>query len=71
MTTINDTKQHLANLFKARFPMIYMESWEENRIINLINEIAEDKELIKTNRTVYTWSSTMGLINTTTKKCNK
>lgn len=67
MITINDTKQHLANLFKARFPMIYMESWEEKRIINLINEIAEDKELIKTNRTVYTWSSTSGLINTTTK----
>lgn len=63
MEGIKETEQKLANLFKARFPIIYIESWEENRVIDLIQNIAEDADLIKTTRNVYVWSSTVGLIN--------
>lgn len=65
MEGIKETEQKLANLFKARFPMIYIESWEENRVIDTIQRISENEELIKTTRTVLTWSSTTGLVNLT------
>ena len=32
-------EQHLINLFKARFPFVYIPTWEEVRIINIINDI--------------------------------
>lgn len=65
MAGIKETEQHLANLFKARFPIIYIESWEENRVIDAIQRIAKNEELIKTTRTVYVWSSTTGIVNLT------
>ncbi len=36
MQGTKQTEQHLANLFKARFPIIYIETWEENRIVEMI-----------------------------------
>lgn len=63
MQGIKETEEKLANLFKARFPIIYVESWEENRVIDTIQRIAENVEVIKTLRSVYMWSSTSGLIN--------
>lgn len=63
MNSLKETEEQLANLFKARFPIIYIESWEENRVIDLIQSIAENTDLIKTTRTVYVWSSTTGLVN--------
>ena len=57
------TERHLANLFKAKFPIVYIESWEENRVIDMVNRICHNTELIKTERTVYVWSSTTGLVN--------
>ncbi len=55
------TKKHLANLFKARFSFIYVQTWEEIRICNLIEDIAKDESLIRTLRQVYIWSQTEGL----------
>lgn len=57
------TKQYLANLFKAHFTFIYIPTWEESRICELIEYIAQDDTLIKTLRDVYIWSQTDGLIN--------
>ena len=57
------TEQHLANLFKAKFPIVYVETWEENRIIDMVTRICHDKKIIKTDRVVYVWSMTTGLIN--------
>ena len=51
-----------SNLLKARFPFLYINSWEEDRVINTIKRIAKDKELIKTVRNVFTWTLTEGLI---------
>lgn len=57
------TEQHIANLLKAKFPIIYIESWEENRIIDLIKDLAKNTDLIKTTRSVYVWSSTTGIVS--------
>lgn len=57
-----DVKQHLSNLFRARFPAIYVPTWEEGRAIELIHAIAMDERFIKTLRTLYVWSQTEGMI---------
>lgn len=57
-----DVKQHLSNLFKARFPAIYVPTWEEGRVTELIHSIAEDERLIRTVRALYIWSQTEGMV---------
>lgn len=56
-----DFKIHLSNLFRARFPIIYIESWEEGRIMEMISETSTNEELIKTPRVLYSWSVSTNL----------
>ena len=58
---LQDFKVKLSNLFKARFPLIYIPTWEEDRVLKIIKEIADDENLIKTKRKVFTWKVTDGL----------
>lgn len=58
---LKKTEQHLTNLFKARFSFVYIPTWEEIRIIDLITKIANNVKTIKTKRGVFIWSSTDGL----------
>ena len=58
---IKKTEQHLTNLFKARFSFVYIPTWEEIRIVELITKIANNVQTIKTKRDVFIWSSTEGL----------
>jgi len=51
----------LSNLLKARFPYIYIPTWEEDRVLSVINTISTDPTLIKTPRNVYIWKLTTGL----------
>lgn len=55
------TRTLLANLLKARFPYLYIQTWEEDRVLSLIRSVAQDTELIKTPREVFTWSITKGI----------
>lgn len=55
-------KAHLANLFKARFPYLYISTWEEERALSSIRAVAENKALVRTSRTFFTWSSTTGMV---------
>lgn len=55
------TRDYICNLLKARFPMIYISTWEENRITQMIEELASDVSKIKTARKVYVWSQTVGI----------
>ena len=55
------TRDYICNLLKARFPMIYISTWEENRITQMIEELASDVSEIKTARKVYVWSQTVGI----------
>jgi ATPases of the AAA+ class len=55
------TKKYLANLFKARFPYVYISTWEEERAISVIDSVVKDENLIKTQRITYIWSQTDGM----------
>lgn len=51
----------VSNLFKARFPCLYISTWEEERALNLLRSVAADERLIRTPRTFFTWSLTTGM----------
>ncbi len=52
----------LATLLKARFPLLYVETHEERRVMARIREVAGDGELVRTERAVWSWSATTGLV---------
>lgn len=63
-----DVKKHLSNLFKARFPIVYIPTWEESRIVEMLRYISVTENLIKTRRTLYIWSQTQGVYQYETGK---
>lgn len=50
-------QSELEILIRARYPLIYVVSWEEQRVIHEINKIAS-----RLNKKVFEWSITMGLV---------
>lgn len=56
-------QRDLANLFKARFPYVYIPTWEEKRAEEFVLSIAWDERLIIHRREVYSWTQTTGFIN--------
>ena len=58
----------LSELLRARFPMIYVTTFEEDRVTKYIRAIATDAKQVKFPREVYTWTQTRGLINENTDK---
>ncbi len=58
---MSDFKQLLANLLKARFPYLYIATYEEERVVSTIRQVASDPGLIRTPRTVLTWALTTGI----------
>ena len=55
-----DFERTLANLLRARFPYLYVATWEEARALQLVTAAAKDVELIRTERRVLDWSLTKG-----------
>ncbi|WP_341350120.1 AAA family ATPase [Clostridium drakei] len=55
-------KKDLTSLLKARFPYIYIPTWEEDRVLSVIKGVACDKDTIRTPRQVFTWSLTSGIV---------
>ncbi|MDQ1292286.1 MAG: hypothetical protein QG608_164 [Actinomycetota bacterium] len=49
-------------LFKARYPLLYVESFEEQRVIAEVRTVALDATRMRTPRGVAIWSTTQGLI---------
>lgn len=45
----------LTNLLRARFPYLYIATWEEARAVTLISAAAKNGELIRTTRRVLEW----------------
>ncbi len=68
MNFSTEIKNSLANLFKARFPYIYIPTWEESRACELVKEIAKDESVIKVVRKVYVWNQTDGFADAETGK---
>lgn len=56
----NKIVTQLSRLFRARFPYIYITTWEEDRAISLINKISQSEKLIRITRDVYVWTQTNG-----------
>ena len=57
----NSFRQTFAQLLKARHPLLLIETWEEDRVLDEIIAVAGDRELIRTPRKVLVWSATTGL----------
>jgi AAA+ superfamily predicted ATPase len=51
-----DTVQEIGRLVRAGFPAIYLVSWEEDRVVAGLREVAENQQ-----RSLFLWSSTRGL----------
>jgi len=60
-SSTTEFKKTLANLMRARFPYLYIQTWEEERALSVIRSVATNESLIKTVRKVFTWSITDGL----------
>ena len=55
-------KRNLATFFRARYPYLYVSTWEEIRVLSLIREVAKEASLIRTPRQVFVWSATEGVV---------
>ncbi|MFD6415276.1 AAA family ATPase [Streptomyces sp. NPDC060194] len=55
-------RKNLALLLRARFPLLYVESFEESRVLGEINAVASDQALMRTVRPVHVWSATRGFV---------
>ena len=53
-------RETLALLFRARFPVLYVESFEEHRVLGEISAVATDQTVMRTVRPVYVWSAIRG-----------
>lgn len=60
MTSFRD---NLGLFFKARFPVLYVESFEELRVVAEVAAVAADAARVRTPRSIVTWSSTEGLVS--------
>jgi SpoVK/Ycf46/Vps4 family AAA+-type ATPase len=58
---VHGFRENLENLLKARFPLIYIESYEEQRVLAEITAVVADKDRLRTPRKLMVWSSTEGL----------
>ncbi|PYY32821.1 ATPase [Curtobacterium sp. MCBD17_030] len=54
-------RETLALLFRARFPLLYVETFEEARALVEIRAVASDPELMRTVRPLYVWSNSRGV----------
>ena len=59
---IEQTKIELANLLRARFPYIYIPTWEEERVVEMIQDTVANEQIIRTVRKVYQWSQAGGFV---------
>jgi hypothetical protein len=64
----DELKKKMADLMKARFPYIYISTFEEDRAMQMLEEVAGNVSLIKTVRKVYVWTCTDGFICNDSKK---
>jgi SpoVK/Ycf46/Vps4 family AAA+-type ATPase len=65
MTEKRTSLEKLGGLLKARFPFIYIPTWEEERAAQMVCEVAHNPDIIKTVRKVFTWTQSNGWIDET------
>ena len=60
--TADKFKRVFSTFLKARYPYLYISTWEEERVLRLIREIVKDVDLIRTSRKLFVWSLTEGMV---------
>ena len=60
---MNNNSKKLSHLLRARFPYIYISTYEEDRATKFIKNIATDEAQIKFPREIFTWTQASGLKN--------
>ena len=55
--------QKFPNLLRARFPYVYISTYEEDRVTKFIKDIVTDEKQIKYPREVFIWTQASGLKN--------
>ena len=63
-----ESDKKLSHFLRARFPYIYVPTYEEDRVTKYIKSIATDASAVKFPREVFTWTQTNGLYNDNTQK---
>jgi len=58
---MSDFIKNLSNLLRARFPCIYISTWEEERLLNILSDLCSNEDVIRTPRNFFTWKLTEGL----------
>ncbi len=61
-------EKKIANLLRARFPYIYLTTYEEERATSMLRSIVRNEKLVKFPREIYIWTQTNGFINDETEK---
>ena len=62
ISNIDLFNNEIVELLRARFPFIYVTTWEETRVVKTIKQFCNDKKIIRTKRDCLTWSSASGFI---------
>ena len=60
---MESNSKKLSHLLKARFPYIYISTYEEDRATKFIKSVVTNKTQIKTQREVFVWTQAIGLKN--------
>ena len=55
-------RETLALMFRARFSVLYVESFEEHRVLDEVRAVATDQSIMRTVRPVYVWSTIRGFV---------
>ncbi|PKO18761.1 ATPase [candidate division BRC1 bacterium HGW-BRC1-1] len=65
MTTVNTEKvlQEIEVLIRARYPIIYIVSWEETRVVNWLVKLAAKRD-----KRLFEWSFSSGLVENTNQR---
>lgn len=56
MMSATDFNKELAALIKARFPIIYVVTWEEKRFVDTVKAMVQDTSLFSKPRAVWEWT---------------
>ena len=57
LVTSQQVEEELKTLIRARYPIIYIVSWEENRVERALREIAQER-----GKKIFTWTITQGMV---------
>lgn len=60
---VSSFEKNFSNLVNAGFPYMYVQSYEEERVIHAISRALNNHELVRTPRELYVWSETDGFFS--------